>query len=94
MGHGSVCAYRVGNEVSQDELEPVDRGHAQKGVTLIDHVEHRSDDERDVERAARHAFRYGTDTCELTSCFEIQISGYGCTFLARCDPTAQPQNMP
>src|SRR5262249_44357505 len=48
IGHRAVCADRVRHGIGQD------RG-AQQRIALVDQVEHRSNDKRDIERAARDA---------------------------------------
>src|SRR5262249_4257599 len=55
IGHRAVCADRVRHGIGQDRLEPVEGRGAQQRIALVDQVEHRSNDKRDIERAARDA---------------------------------------
>jgi hypothetical protein len=55
MGNRAVRADDVGYGIGQDRLQPAERGSAQKRIPLIDQIERRSNDKRDVERAAGNA---------------------------------------
>jgi len=47
----------VGDGEGQDDLCPIQLAAAEQGISLVDQVEDRADDQRDNEGAARHAVR-------------------------------------
>src|SRR5215472_10455509 len=61
----AVGTHHVGYAVGQDQLQPVDGGHSEQRIALIDQVENGSNDERDIERPAGHAVGNRTPACEL-----------------------------
>src|SRR5215831_8852911 len=61
----AVGTHHVGYAVGQDQFQPVDGCHSEQRIALIDQVEHGSNDERDIERAAGHAVGYRAPACDL-----------------------------
>src|SRR5215472_19211239 len=55
----------VGYAVGQDQFQPVDGGHSEQCIALIDQVENSSNDEPDIERPAGYAVGNRAPACEL-----------------------------
>src|SRR5258706_10940843 len=61
----AVGTHRVGYAVGQDQFQPVDGCHSKHRITLIDEVEHGSNDEGDIERPAGYTVGYRASACEI-----------------------------
>src|ERR1700747_3014054 len=61
----AVGTHHVGYAVGQNQFQPVDGCHSEQRITLIDQVEHRTNDERDIERPAGYAVGYRAPASEL-----------------------------
>src|SRR5262249_25194026 len=61
----TVGTHRVGHAAGQDQFQPVDGRHSNQRIALIDQIEHGSDNERHIERAALYAVGYRARACEF-----------------------------
>src|SRR6516164_6189035 len=61
----AVGTHHVRYAVGQDQFQPIDGSQSEQRIALIDEVEHRSDDERDIERPAGYAVGNRAPACKL-----------------------------
>jgi hypothetical protein len=59
VGHRTISGHTIGNAIGQGELESIDGLSRNQQVALIDRIENRANEQRNIERAARNAVRNG-----------------------------------